>query len=105
MPSGWLFKHELITYVYGEEPPQPCFIATAAYGTSTAEQLDLLRTFRDQVLMESTLGSQFVAWYYQVSPPLAVYISENSLLRNIVRELVIDPMVNLAELTHGIWGD
>lgn len=74
VPAGWLFKHELITYVYGEEPPQPCFIATAAYGTSTAEQLDLLRTFRDQVLMESTLGSQFVAWYYQVSPPLAVYI-------------------------------
>ncbi len=64
-----------------------------------------MRAFRDQVLVESTLGSQFVAWYYQVSPPLADYISENSLLRTVVRELLIEPMVNLAELTRGIWGD
>jgi len=65
----------------------------------------VLWAFRDQVLLESTIGSQFVAWYYQVSPPLAVYISENSLLRNVVRELVIDPMVSLAELTQGICRD
>ena len=64
-----------------------------------------MRTFRDQVLMESTLGSQFVAWYYQVSPPLADYISENSLLRTVVTELVIDPVVSLVEFTQGIWGD
>jgi len=62
----------------------------------------VLRTFRDQVLLESTIGTQFVAWYYQISPPQAVYISENSLLRNIVRELVIYPMVSLAKLTQGI---
>ena len=80
-----LFETELITYVYGEEPPQPCFIATAAYGAETAEELDVLRAFRDQVLVESTLGPQFVEWYYQVSPPLADYILENSLLRTVVR--------------------
>ena len=67
-PAGWLFEHELITYVYGEEPPQPCFIATAAYGAETAEQLYVLREFRDQVLLESTLGSQFVAWVLPGQP-------------------------------------
>lgn len=82
-----------------------CFIATAAYGTPAAEQLDVLRAFRDQVLLESTLGAQFVAWYYQVSPPVAEFISDNNLLRSVVRELLIDPVVNLAKFTQGIWGD
>ena len=82
-----------------------CFIATAAYGTPTAEQIDVLRAFRDQVLMESSLGSQFVSLYYDFSPPLAEFISEHSLLRALVRELVIEPIVSLAEITQGIWGD
>lgn len=90
MPPGW---------------PSGCFIATAAYGTATAEQIDVLRAFRDQVLLQSALGSQFVAWYYQASPPVADFISENSLLRTVVRELLIDPMVGLARLTQGLWGD
>lgn len=87
-----------------ERMPSNCFIATAAYGTATAEQLDVLRAFRDQVLLQSPLGSGFVACYYQASPPVADFISENSLLRTVVRELLIDPMVGLAKLTRGVWG-
>ncbi len=81
-----------------------CFIATAAYGTSSAAEINVLRAFRDEVLLESTVGSQLVEWYYQTSPPVADFISENSLLRTIVRELVIDPMVSVATFTQGIWG-
>ena len=88
-----------------EKTPPGCFIATAAYGTETAEQIDVLRAFRDQVLLQSPSGSQFVAWYYQASPPVADFISENSLLRTVVRELLVDPMVGLARLTQGLWGD
>jgi len=68
-----------------------CFIATAAYGTSTAAEIDTLRLFRDEVLLESSLGSQLVEWYYQASPPVADFISKNSLLRTLVREVVVDP--------------
>jgi len=82
-----------------------CFIATAAYGTSTAEQLDVLRAFRDQVLLESTVGSQFVAWYYQFSPPVADFISGSSFLKTLVRELIIDPIVSLTTFTQAIWGN
>ena len=64
----------------------------------------MLRAFRDEVLLESTVGSQFVELYYRTSPPVADFISENSLLRTIVRELVIDPMVSVATFTQGIWG-
>jgi len=80
-----------------------CFIATAAYGTPTAEQIDILREFRDVVLLESTAGSQFVTLYYQLSPPVADFISGNSFLRTLVRELLVDPIVWVVEATGEMW--
>jgi len=84
-------------------PSGGCFIATAAYGTPTAEQIDVLREFRDVVLLESTVGSQFVALYYQLSPPVADFISGSSFLRTLVRELLVDPIVWVVEATEDIW--
>jgi len=84
-------------------PSEGCFIATAAYGTPTAEQIDVLREFRDIVLLESTAGSQFVALYYQLSPPVADFIAGNELLRTLVRELVVNPIVWVVEATGDIW--
>ncbi|MCJ7575162.1 MAG: hypothetical protein MUO80_00490, partial [Dehalococcoidia bacterium] len=80
-----------------------CFIATAAYGTPTAKQIDVLREFRDVVLLESTMGSRFVALYYQFSPPIADGIAGNEVLRTLVRELLIDPIVWVVEATGDIW--
>ena len=80
-----------------------CFIATAAYGTSTAAELDTLRAFRDEVLMQSTIGSQFVALYYQTSPPIADFIAGHEALRTLVRELVVDPVVWVVEATTALW--
>jgi hypothetical protein len=80
-----------------------CFIATAAYGTPAAEQIDVLREFRDTVLLESTLGSRFVALYYRLSPPVASFISGHSFVRTIVRELLIDPIVWVVESTGKVW--
>jgi hypothetical protein len=80
-----------------------CFIATAAYGTPTAEQIDVLREFRDVVLLKSTVGSQFVALYYRFSPPVADVIAGNELLRTLVRELLIDPIVRVVEATGDMW--
>jgi hypothetical protein len=80
-----------------------CFIATAAYGTPTAKQIDVLRKFRDVVLLKSTAGSQFVALYYQLSPPVADFIAGNSFLRTMVRELMVDPIVWVVEAAGDIW--
>ena len=80
-----------------------CFIATAAYGSPAAEQLDVLRGFRDGVLLESAAGSQFVALYYRLSPPIADFISGNSFLRTLVRELLVDPVVWVVGVTGDIW--
>jgi uncharacterized repeat protein (TIGR02543 family) len=80
-----------------------CFIATAAYGSPSGEQLDVLRGFRDGVLLESAAGSQFVDLYYRLSPCIADFISGNGLLRTLVRELLIDPMVWVVGAAGEIW--
>jgi polyhydroxybutyrate depolymerase len=96
-----------ITATFQEEPEEPsggmCFIATAAYGTSTATQLDVLREFRDDVLLESTVGSRLVDLYYQASPPIADFISEHSFVKTLARELMIDPIVWVVETTGDMW--
>jgi hypothetical protein len=85
--------------------PFDCFIATAAYGTRTAEQINMLRDFRDIVLLKSTVGSQFLALYYRLSPPIADFIAESDLLRTFVRELLVGPFVWIVEATGDMWRD
>ncbi len=80
-----------------------CFIATAAYGTPMAEEIDVLRDFRDQVLLQNSLGSQLVALYYQTSPPLADFIAEREVLRTLVRELLVDPVVWVVKAAAPLW--
>jgi hypothetical protein len=91
-----------------EGPSQPpggggCFIATAAYGTDTARQLDILREFRDEVLLPNSLGAKFVSLYYKTSPPIADFISQNEVLRTVVRVGFVDPIVKILTWTHGLW--
>jgi hypothetical protein len=86
-------------------PPDPCgcFIATAAYGTDTAEQLDILREFRDTVLLPNRVGARFVSFYYRASPPMADFISQNDVVRTIARVGFVDPIVRILTWTHGLW--
>ena len=62
-----------------------CFVATAAYGTSMHQDVQLLRDFRDQYLMTNAPGRAFVALYYEHSPPIAAYIAEREWLRTLTR--------------------
>jgi len=105
MGTGWHEGAEVRFDEIGFWPPTGgfCFIATAAYGTETASQLDILRDFRDQVLLESALGSRFVEAYYRLSPPVADFIARNDFLRAVVREALIDPVVNLLQWSQGLW--
>jgi hypothetical protein len=80
-------------------PPasEGCFIATAVYGTPDCPDLDLLRSFRDRVLLRSRAGTSFVRFYYRVSPPVARAIEKSPALKLIVRKLLVIPAVNLSK--------
>ena len=82
-----------------------CFIATAAYGTPTAVEIDELRRFRDEYLRKSYLGNVFIKFYYANSPPIAKYISEHESLRTMVREGFVEPVVEIIELTESAWAE
>jgi hypothetical protein len=62
-----------------------CFIATAAYGTPMAEEIDVLREFRDEYLLTGRLGRLLVGLYYRISPPVAGFIAEHPGLKPVVR--------------------
>jgi len=80
-----------------------CFVATAAYGTDTAEGLDILREFRDTVLLPNGLGARLVSLYYRASPPIADLISQNEVLRTVARVGFVDPIVKVLTWTHNLW--
>ena len=66
-----------------------CFIATAAWGTPMAEEIQVLREFRDGYLVTNPLGQVFVGHYYRVSPPIAAFISEHPGLKPVVRAALV----------------
>lgn len=66
-----------------------CFIASAAYGTSFATELDTLRDFRDQILSRTKLGENFIRWYYAKSPSYAKLVLENQTARATVRAALV----------------
>ncbi|MEW6609534.1 MAG: CFI-box-CTERM domain-containing protein [bacterium] len=74
-----------------------CFIATAAYGTrSSLDELNTLYKFRDTVLLKTSLGYKFVKSYYNLSPPIANYISKRHFLRMLTR-IILTPLVWVIE--------
>lgn len=70
-----------------------CFIATAAYDTPMAEEMQILREFRDECLLTDPLGQAFVHLYYNVSPPIAKFITEHPFLKPIVRAGLVPAVV------------
>jgi subtilase family serine protease len=96
-------NNNAVVSVHAFEEETGCFIATAAYGTPTAEEIEILRNFRDEILIPNSAGEILVNTYYDVSPPLAEFIAEHDTLRTIVRVGIIEPMVRTLEFSEDIW--
>jgi hypothetical protein len=65
-----------------------CFVATAAYGSAMANDVELLRHFRDTLLAKTIVGELVVETYYTFGPALAGVVGESDLLRAFARELL-----------------
>ena len=73
-----------------------CFIATAAYGTPMAREINTLRRFRDSKMEPNLVGRYLIALYYNASPPLARVIARSNSLRAFVR-VNLKPIIRFLE--------
>ena len=74
-----------------------CLIATAAYGTELAPQVQFLREIRDNTVMSTASGAAFMTgfnqFYYSFSPSIADMERENPMFQDTVRAF-ITPMIS-----------
>jgi peptidyl-prolyl cis-trans isomerase B (cyclophilin B) len=77
-----------------------CLIATATFGSEMAPQVQFLREIRDNIVLQTELGTSFMTafnqFYYSFSPTIADYERENLVFKEAVK-LAITPL--LASLT------
>ena len=77
-----------------------CLIATAAYGTEMASQVQYLREIRDGTLMSTSSGTSFMAafnqMYYSVSPQIADMERESPAFREVVRVAITPLLASLS---------
>lgn len=89
--KGRLYKPKAGTELKQEK----CFIATAAYGTELAPEVQFLRELRDEVLRKTEWGEDFFEryWrhYYRFSPPIAREMEQDTELRDLVRWSIVEP--------------
>jgi hypothetical protein len=70
-----------------------CFVATAAYGSMMANDVEMLRHFRDSALRKNVLGELFVESYYTFGPAVAGLIGESDDLR-VTARVALSPFVD-----------
>jgi len=73
-----------------------CLIATAAFGSEMAPQVQFLREIRDNTVLQTESGSAFMAgfnqFYYSFSPAVADYERENQAFKETVK-LTLTPLL------------
>lgn len=79
-----------------------CLIATAAFGSELAPQVQALRNFRDGIALNTLAGSSFMAvfngWYYSFSPQVADFERGQPWLKEAVRVSVY-PLLGILDLS------
>ena len=83
--------------------PGGCLVATAAYGSELAPQVQMLREIRDGTLFSTESGTSFMAGfnqvYYSFSPAVADLERENPAFRDAVRAAITPGVYALGIMT------
>ena len=81
-----------------------CLIATAAFGSELAPQVQLLREIRDNTILQTESGSTFMTgfnqFYYSFSPAVADYERENPVFKEAVRITLTPLLTSLTLLQY-----
>ncbi len=81
-----------------------CLIATAAFGSELAPQVQFLREIRDNIVLQTESGTIFMAgfnhFYYLFSPTIADYERENPVFKEAVKLTLTPLLVSLTLLQH-----
>jgi hypothetical protein len=82
-----------------------CLIATAAYGSEMAPQVQFLREIRDNKVMSTESGVSFMTgfnqFYYSFSPVIADYERENPLFKEAVK-IGLTPMLSSLSILSAV---
>jgi peptidyl-prolyl cis-trans isomerase B (cyclophilin B) len=81
-----------------------CLIATAAYGSEMAPQVQFLRELRDNTVLQTQVGTNFMTefnqFYYSFSPAVADYERENPMFKEAVKLTLTPLLTSLAVLNY-----
>jgi len=81
-----------------------CLIATAAFGSEMAPQVQFLREIRDGTVLQTQSGSTFMTgfnqFYYSFSPAVADYERENPAFKETVKIAITPMLTSLAILNY-----
>ena len=81
-----------------------CLIATAAYGSEMAPQIQFLREIRDNTVLQTESGTSFMTgfnqFYYSFSPVIADYERENPAFKETVKLALTPMLTSLAILNY-----
>ena len=81
-----------------------CLIATAAYGSEMAPQVQFLREIRDNKVMTTQSGTAFMTgfnqFYYSFSPAVADYERENPVFKEAVKVTLTPMLTSLTLLNY-----
>jgi len=81
-----------------------CLIATAAYGSEMAPQVQFLREIRDGKIMATESGTAFMTgfnqFYYSFSPTIADYERQNPAFKEVVKTTLTPLLTSLALLNY-----
>ncbi len=81
-----------------------CLIATAAFGSEMAPQVQFLRELRDNTVLQTTSGTTFMdgfnQFYYSFSPYVADYQRENPIFKEIVKVTLTPLLTSLTLLNY-----
>lgn len=96
--------NDLVDLGAGNSEGGGCLIATATYGSEMAPQVQQLRELRDNSLLQTESGTNFMNTfndvYYSFSPIIADYERENPIFKEMVK-ITITPMISsLSILNH-----